>query len=215
MSDQENLSNHSATELAELERTWMSHELHDGLMQWVVGAKMQAESLHARSMDGKPPTADQLQYLGTLLSRAVLEGRRLMAGLRPPELDESDWHVALTHWANIARTGCQTAVEFNLDPATRVVSDAMQRCVYRIVQESVGNALRHAKAENVRVDAKFVDSDLVITVQDDGIGFDQVSVGADRYGLKGIHERAALLDGSATVQSQVGSGTRIEVTLPR
>ncbi|QDV68230.1 Signal transduction histidine-protein kinase/phosphatase DegS [Rosistilla carotiformis] len=205
----------SATELAELERTWMAHELHDGLMQWVVGAKMQAESLQARSMDGKAPTAEQLQYLCTLLSRAVLEGRRLMAGLRPPELDESDWHVAIAQWANIAGAGGQTAIEFHLEPATRSISDAMQRGVFRIVQESVGNALRHAKAETIQVDAKFVDSNLIVSIQDNGIGFNKAEVGVDRYGLKGIHERAALLDGSATISSKPGSGTVVEVSLPR
>ncbi|WP_417745354.1 sensor histidine kinase [Rosistilla oblonga] len=215
MNNQEESGKQSASELAELERTWMSHELHDGLMQWIVGAKMQSESLYARSMDGKPPTADQLQYLCTLLSRAVLEGRRLMAGLRPPELDESDWHVALTHWADIARTGGQTVVEFNLDPATRTIPDATQRCIYRIVQEAVGNALRHAKAEKVQVDANFVGDELVVSIEDNGSGFDKASVGADRYGLKGIHERASLIEGSASITSQIGSGTRVEVRLPR
>lgn len=193
----------------------MSHELHDGLMQWVVGAKMQSEALHARSMDGKPPTEDQLQYLCTLLSRALLEGRRLLAGLRPPELDESDWHVALTHWANIACGGTQGTVSFHLDPATIVISDAMQRCVYRIVQEAVGNALRHAEAQSIRVEAKFAGDQLLVTVQDDGKGFDQSEVGADRYGIKGMHERAVLIDGAVRVESQPGKGTRVEATLPR
>ena len=86
----------SDIDLAELERTWMSHELHDGLIQWVVGAKMQAESMHVRSAGGTPVSTDQLHYLVNILSKAVVEGRRLLAGLRPPDLDEADWHIALT-----------------------------------------------------------------------------------------------------------------------
>ena len=200
--------------LAELERTWVSHELHDGLMQWIVGGKMQVEAMHAKSLDGQHPTTDQLQYLLTLMSKAVVEGRRLLAGLRPPDLDESDWHVALSHWAAIARAGNSARIDLNLDESTRAVRDALQRCAYRIIQESVGNALRHADATSVTVSATRNDGGILLEIADDGCGFDVADVAPDRYGLRGIRERSALLGGKATIESTSGQGTRISVSLP-
>ena len=204
----------SHLELAELERRWMSHELHDGLLQWVVGAKMQSEALHAKSLDGHHPSADQLRYLVDLLSRAMVEGRRLLSGLRPPELDETDWHSALYQWGIIARAGSSCELNLSLAEETREIADSHQRCAYRIIQESVGNALRHANASKICVEAKLIDHKLRIIVVDDGQGFDIESVTPDRYGLKGMHERAALLGGQVSVESKKGSGTQVVVQLP-
>ncbi|MEZ6086526.1 MAG: histidine kinase [Pirellulaceae bacterium] len=69
--------------LAEFDRVWLSHELHDGLLQWVIGAKMQVECASCQKQGRTPPTTDQLQYLSTLLARAALEGRRLWLACVP------------------------------------------------------------------------------------------------------------------------------------
>ncbi|MEZ6086527.1 MAG: ATP-binding protein [Pirellulaceae bacterium] len=118
------------------------------------------------------------------------------------------------HWASIATGDDSPDVVFQLDEDTRDVSDLLQRCAYRIIQESVGNALRHAKASTIKVLANLKENALHLTIEDDGKGFDPALVGKDRYGLKGIRERASLLDGTAIIDSNPGAGTRVVVQLP-
>lgn len=207
-------SDRSQPDLVEMDRRWVSHELHDGMLQWVIGAKMEAETMHLLAQRGEAASEKQTQYLRDLLSRAMLEGRQLLAGLRPPDLEGSNWHDAVIHWAAIVRSGNSAQLSLSLNEATREIGDMQQRCAFRLVQESVGNALRHAKADSIKVEAETDGRELSIRVIDDGCGFDIDDVPADRFGVKGIRERAAMIGGHAQIESTLGQGTSVRIRIP-
>ncbi len=205
----------SQLQLAEMERDWLSHELHDGLVQWVVGAKLQLEAMHAKSLQHPQPIPpSEIQYVLTMLSNALKESRQLMAGLRSPELEQSDWLTLLRHWLEVVTTDDSPNVYWELDSNQISLSNPMQQCVYRIAQESIGNALRHSKASRIDISTKVIQGRFHLTVRDDGNGFTPNQVASDRYGLKGMHKRSVLIGGELSIESTPGIGTCVTAILP-
>ena len=90
----------------------------------------------------------------------------------------------------------------------------LEGALFRIVQESLTNARRHSQASQVNVDLSQQDERVLLTIRDNGIGFDQAAVPEDRFGLRGLVERARLFGGRSEIRSQPGQGTEIWVELP-
>ena len=90
----------------------------------------------------------------------------------------------------------------------------LEGALFRIVQESLTNARRHSRATRVNVELSQVDDRVVLTVRDDGVGFDSTAVPKDRFGLSGLMERARLFGGRSHIRSEPGKGTEIWVELP-
>jgi signal transduction histidine kinase len=90
----------------------------------------------------------------------------------------------------------------------------METAVFRIVQESLTNVRKHARARSASVDVTRAGGRLLVVVRDDGTGFDQRTVPADRFGLEGIRQRTRLFGGDLRITSAPGAGTTIEVSLP-
>jgi signal transduction histidine kinase len=127
-------------------------------------------------------------------------------GLRPAML----WHFE--------RYTAQTGVRVHFDPGELAgrLPPALETAVYRMVQEALTNAARHASARCVAVRICRKDGNLILQVADDGCGFDSMAVRAAKStsGLSGMHERALLLGGELTIDSQPGKGTRLTAVLP-
>jgi signal transduction histidine kinase len=96
----------------------------------------------------------------------------------------------------------------------RRLEPVLENAAYRIAQEALANACQHSRSRRVRLALLQSDRTIRIEVQDWGVGFDPGSIGENRFGLQGIRERARLLGGQVTIDSQVGKGTSIEVHLP-
>jgi signal transduction histidine kinase len=94
------------------------------------------------------------------------------------------------------------------------MDDAQATAVFRIVQESLTNVLRHADAERVDVVLNCCEHGMELTVRDDGRGFNLATVGGESFGLLNIRERATILGGEATVESEPGEGTRVSIRIP-
>ena len=108
------------------------------------------------------------------------------------------------------RTGLR--VQVNADEHASELSDEHKTCIYRVVQEALHNCARHAQAHNVLVDVKQQPTEIVLSVEDDGRGFDARRVRG--LGLVGMEERVHHLGGALRVHSRPGSGTTIAVRLP-
>ena len=197
-------------ELQEQERKLVSQDIHDGLAQMLTGACMRLESVRGR-VRGKH--AIELEVSCELLRSAIAETRRLVNDLRPLIIDESGLEESIRHLiADLTRhTTCELSLECRLDRESR--EPVLNGVVYRIVQEAVGNSLRHGQAAHVAIKLQREASDLIITVQDDGVGFDPQGVSPDRFGLRGIQERARLFGGEAVIVSQPGAGANLRVRL--
>jgi signal transduction histidine kinase len=199
--------------LLDQEHALLGFELHDGLVQDITGARMQLESLLVNGKIPSGPLRESLARVVDLLRRAVEEARRLIDGLRPPELDEKGLIGAISSLTADQPEG-GPKIGFVAHVPMGRVDPCLERMVFRIVQEAVTNVRRHSGSERAEVRLNQVADRLEIVVQDWGAGFDPAQVAKDRLGLKGICQRARLLGGRAEVDSRPGNGTRLVVELP-
>ncbi len=200
----------------EQERRIVAYDVHDGLAQLIVSAKQHLDTCEDL-WKNDPARAEQELDLGLdRMERAVVEVRRLLTALRPSLVDpiglipavrasldevgrEAGWAVSLTQ---------------NLDEAR--LPAVVETSAYRIVQEALANALKHARTARVDVDFKKDGDTLFITVADWGVGFRSTSgeTPGSGLGLLSMRERARLLGGDCVIESEPERGTRVRVRLP-
>ncbi|MFM8891075.1 MAG: ATP-binding protein [Planctomycetia bacterium] len=200
-------------DIQERERQLVSYDIHDGLTQYLTAAMLHLEACeHAAS--GIPALAGDLREGLRLLRAATDEARRLISGLRPPALDELGIVEAVESLVGESRADVPN-VAFSHDlPAGRLPAD-VETTVFRIVQESLSNVRRHARAKAASIRLESPDARTVrIVVHDDGVGFDPAHVPHERFGIEGIRQRASLIGGTASITSRPGRGTTVLVTLP-
>ncbi|NDC53501.1 MAG: sensor histidine kinase [Planctomycetia bacterium] len=201
----------------ERERQLVSYEIHDGLAQFQAGAVMYLEScLHGLEALDDPRLADVTGACAEglrLLRAAADEARRLIDGLRPPLLDELGIEEAVESLVQELRS-VVTDVEFVHPHPLGHIDPDVATTAFRIVQESLSNVRKHARARRVRVALEPLAGDLALSVSDDGAGFDPEAVPEDRFGLEGIRQRARLFGREAAITTAPGRGTRIDVALP-
>ena len=202
-------------DLQDRERRLVACEIHDGFTQDVVAAHMMLQALqngyHTRQQEIPAELKQALEFL----ERATNEARRLMDELRPMILDEMGIVESLHSLVSQERERSSTTFEFvHRAPFSRL-PPLLEGTLFRIAQESLTNIRRHSQASSAELRLTQVDErNLILEIHDDGIGFDPAQVPHDRGGLSGIHERARLFGGGATIESTVGKGTRITVKMP-
>lgn len=196
------------------ERQLIAYDIHDGLAQQLAAAAMQFQT-YDHLKDRQPADAKTAFDAGAqMLQQAHSEARRLISGVRPPILDEAGIVAALAHLAHDQQASDGPSIEFQSDVEFRRLEPVLENAVYRIAQEALANSCQHSASPRVRL-ALFQDHDTIrIEVQDWGIGFDSEEVSENRFGLRGIRERARLLGGEATIRSKSGAGTFVAVNLP-
>jgi signal transduction histidine kinase len=211
MDDQASLEH--LIKLYEHERQIAAYELHDGLAQFVAGALMHLETSSQLFVTDPQRAAVEFELGVNLLREAAQESRRLIDGLRPPVLDERGIGGAVEQLVTDAR---QAGLDVEFDNRTQLtrLASPLETALFRVVQEALTNVRRHSGTPKARVELTQIDGRVRATIQDWGTGFDPDHVEGRRVGLQGIHERARLLGGQATIDSQPGAGTTIVVELP-
>ncbi len=201
-------------ETQELERRALARELHDELGQHCTALRLEA-SWMARTAEPEQAAAAVRRAASTaeLMHESV---RRLLRRLRPAELDELGLPAALQalcdHWESRSHLRCTLAVR---GPA-QVLGEAADTALYRVAQEALSNAVRHAHARGVSVLLHAGPEGTELQIQDDGCGLAATGTKRRRgLGLLGAAERAAGLGGSFEVHSQPGQGTCVVMRLPR
>jgi signal transduction histidine kinase len=194
---------------AESERARWARELHDETLQGLGGLRMLVSAARRRGDAGAMRAALE-EVLGTI--DGEIEGlRTLIRELRPAALDELGPAPAIEELA--ARTGARHGLEVTTELAFEGRrSPELETALYRIIQEALTNAVKHAGASRVAVEAHEADGALRLSVIDDGRGFDPEVPGAG-FGLAGMRERVLLLGGTLDVTSGP-AGTRIDAALP-
>ena len=205
----------------ESERQRIARDLHDETGQSLTAIGMGLRGLSTAVQKSDPERAvSTLKHLEGLTAGALTELQRLIGDLRPSHLDDLGiaaavrWHAGKVQ----ERSGLRIGVEVVGEEGT--VSPVVKTTIFRVVQESLNNVVKHAKAEHVSITLSFQPELIRVKVRDDGCGFDAtagktVHNGRPSLGLVGINERAALLGGAAIISSQPGQGTLIEVDIPR
>jgi two-component system NarL family sensor kinase len=206
---------------ATLERNRLAREIHDTLAQGLAAITLQLETadalLAARGAPvGSGPERTQKAIAQALsLARANLEeARRSVLDLRAAPLEGRTLAQALSALAEEATSKGGAPVRFHATGGSRPLPNRVEAGLYRIAQEAVGNAVRHAAARTIRVKLLAQPAHVRLMVIDDGRGFDASALPKDRYGLAGIQERVHLLGGKLTLQSSPGQGTQVDVLVP-
>jgi len=188
-----------------------AYEIHDGLVQDVTAALMHLESLE----DKLPAFAWKAAEIPLrLLRRAIGEGRRLISGLRPPIIDEQGVVAAIEYLVGEEQLAGQLAISLEIDVRFDRLEPLLESAIFRIVQESLANIRQHSKSPRAALSIRQSDHSVEILIEDWGIGFDPSQVTKQRFGVRGIRERARLLGGKTTIESRPGEGTRVRVNLP-
>ena len=197
------------------ERQLVACEIHDGVVQCLTGAVMHLEA-SLRAMGDPVPSAAKAEFDKTLqlLRDGIAEARGLMSGLGPPSLSEFGLIAAVDHLVRESRGSTQTSIEWSHCGNFDGLAPPLEAAVFRIIQESFANALRHSDSYKVRVVLNREAQRILVKVEDWGRGFDHQKVVQDRFGIRGICQRAKVFGGEATIDSAPGKGTRIIVDLP-
>jgi signal transduction histidine kinase len=204
-------------EAAERERGRWARELHDEALQSMAGLRVMLSSVR-RGGDGAE-TDKLLSQAIEWVDTAIAEMRRLIADLRPAALDELGLAPALEALVERLTWGEVLDVELRIDLAygsgrqpTRLVSQ-IEDTVYRLVQEALNNAARHAETDSATVEVIEDEETIRVRIHDVGCGFDPAAE-TDGFGLLGMRERVALAGGRLNVESSPGSGTAVTAVLP-
>jgi signal transduction histidine kinase len=197
-------------ELQERERKSVAHEIHDGFAQFTIGAKMIIDGARGKFAEMDP----DLSASGRLLDKAVTEARRMISGLRPMIIDEKGIVNAVDYLVAEEEKVNSMSVTFTHELSRERFDPTLEAAVFRIVQEALTNARRHSQTKSARVNIRQANSKLTIEVSDQGVGFNVDDVPSDRFGLRGIRERARLFNGKASIKSSPGEGTVIVVQVP-
>ena len=148
------------------------------------------------------------------LQQGHFEARRLIAGVRPPILDESGVVEAIAHLVNELRREKGPKIEFLNSVEFDRLDPTLENAIYRIAQEALPNACQHSKSERIWVSLLQREDRLRIEIRDWGTGFDPKAVPKNHFGLEGIRQRVRLLGGKCSIKSKAGKGSRIMIELP-
>jgi signal transduction histidine kinase len=198
------------------ERQRLARELHDSVTQGLYGVTLYAEATARQLTSGSLKLAtDHLRELRDTAQEALREMRLLIFELRPSVLESEGLVNALRARLEAVEERAGLAVEFEVEGET-ILPTNVEGGLYRIAQEALNNALKHAGACNISVCLKYVDERVILEIIDDGTGFDpSTAVEAGGLGLDGMIERAAQMGGELMLDSEPGAGTRVRVEVPR
>lgn len=201
-------------EAREAERKRIAQDLHDDLGQMLTSLRMEVALVAMQHNPGNPVLVERLNGIKERIDNSIQVVRDVAAQLRPAVLDAGI--AAALEWQVMEftkRSGIPCELSFEVNGAEWKEEQATT--LFRIVQESFTNIMRHARAHQVHVRLMQHENHYVLEVQDDGIGFDPALLKKKTFGLVGIGERALVLGGTIDIDTAPGKGTRISVSLPQ
>ncbi len=216
---------HRVVAAQEAERQRIARELHDETSQALTALAMGLKGVEQTVLADPVRAQQQLSELRSLAVNSLDTLRRLIADLRPSQLDDLGLIAALRWYVDEFRQRTAICVEMNVAGPRRRLSPQVETVLFRVAQEALTNVARHAQASHVRVSLAFTSNQVQLAVADDGRGFSLEQVlGAAApplgrrerraWGLLGMQERAALVGGTYQIRSQPGQGTEIAITVP-
>jgi two-component system sensor histidine kinase DegS len=204
-------------QIIEEERMRIARDMHDGPAQSMANLVLQAEILERLLVRDPQLVVNELADFKEGVRAVLDDTRRLIFDLRPMTLDDLGLVPTLRKFVK------DFGVNFDINAQLRVVGEearlpgALEPTLFRIIQEAMNNAKKHARAKTVEVTVSFLADQIVATIRDDGVGFDVAATEAridsgKHLGMVSMRERADLEKGEIEIRSQVGQGTEIRVS---
>jgi two-component system sensor histidine kinase UhpB len=195
----------------EEERRRVARDLHDEVNQSLTAILLRLEAL---AQDTPAERLEEVVELKRLATQAMDELLNLARQLRPTALDDHGLLPAIEAQVRglEERSGIQARLEISGDPA--FLDEEKQTVIYRVAQEALANAGRHAHARTVALALEVAGEAAELRIRDDGVGFDPVVSRGDGLGLDGMVERARLVGGELDLRSSPGAGTELTLRVP-
>lgn len=204
----------------EEERQRVAREIHDGPAQSMSNIVLKAE-ICERLVDSEPIKAkEELKNLKSIVRETLQDVRKIIYNLRPMSLDDLGLIPTLQRYILTFQEESKTAVNFKTRGVCEDIRPIISLTVFRLVQEAINNIKKHAKAGKVSINLEFLEKELNLNILDDGKGFDTVELNTRRedvnsgFGLYSMRERVELLKGKFEVNSTIGKGTKLSITVP-
>jgi two-component system, NarL family, sensor histidine kinase DegS len=201
------------------ERSRIACEIHDGLIQTLVGINFKLELCRELIFSDPSRCHELVSDAKTQLKTAIEESRHVIFNLRPLYFESMRLVPALKEYLKSYETQSHVRTEFIASGEESSLSPKVKIVLFRIVQEALSNVQKHSKAECVTVTLSMTEHQIRAKIEDTGVGFEVDTISQDptkwqSFGLKGIVERARLLGGTAKIDSRKGNGTRVIVDIP-
>ncbi|RLQ93083.1 sensor histidine kinase [Falsibacillus albus] len=226
ISEQTKLSQKLATEKAEVqekriqelvsqERNRLARELHDSVSQQLFAASMLMSAINETNPSPSSAESKQLKMVEQMIHQSQLEMRALLLHLRPVALKGKSLEEGIQELLIELSQKVPMELHWKIEPLA--LDKGVEDHLFRILQESVSNTLRHAKASSLNVLLIERDSLIILRISDDGVGFDveKEKEKAGSYGLQNMRERALEIGGTMKIVSLPNKGTRLEVRVPK
>ena len=209
-----NLSAHLQAAREE-ERKGIAREIHDELGQELTALKMDLTWLKGKLRKDQKPISSKVDVMTRLTNTMIRTIKRLTSKLRPPVLDDLGVVPAIEWEADEFQKRYGIECELVFEPEDFDLDPDLSTAVYRIVQETLTNVARHARASKVVGNFQVVSDSLKIVIRDNGIGITkQKAMDPNSFGILGMHERVEQFGGDISIKGRKGSGTTVTIRLP-
>ncbi|MEM6284470.1 MAG: sensor histidine kinase [Chloroflexota bacterium] len=196
------------------ERNRLARDLHDTLAHTLSGIEIQLKALEVLLRSDLDAARQTLKQTRAHTRHGLQSARRALHDLRARPLEELGLRLALQRLAKQAADRAGVTLELQINTQLHELSPSAEQQLYRIAEESLNNAVRHANATHFEVALKNQGQHCVLRIKDNGRGFDpEMPVEEGHFGLQGIRERAALIHASISIESQPRHGTCIQVVV--
>ncbi len=203
----------------ESERKRISRELHDELGQGLTAIKYNLEIIERDLPENLSEGKERLKEAENLSSQMLVQLRRLSQDLRPPILDDLGLLPTLRWYIENYGKRWKIKTHYESTGFQQKLNPELETALYRVIQEALTNVAKHARADDVHIHLGCEDSAIIVTITDNGTGFDpQKVLGADLkrrgYGIIGMQERVSSFGGRIDIRSRRGAGTQISIEIP-
>jgi two-component system sensor histidine kinase DegS len=203
-------------EAQEEERKRLSREIHDGPAQMLAHVMMRSDLLERVCRECSPETAiKEIRDFKGMVRSALYEVRRIIYDLRPMALDDLGLIPTLRKYLQTVEEYNKTVkISFVYFGQEKRLPSRFEVAIFRLIQESVQNALKHAEPTEIQVKMELNKNRLFVIIKDNGKGFDTSVKKENAFGLIGMKERVDLLEGTLEIRSQLGVGTTVSIQIP-
>lgn len=198
----------------EQERKYIAREVHDELGQLVSAMKIDIDWLNTRIQTLDESGKKRLDHASKTLEVLILSIRKMATSLRPSILDDFGLNATIEWQCKEMESLHEMHCSFQCNFDDQDLSIEIKTELFRIVQESLANVVNHAQAANVTIDLSDDETNVYLTIADDGKGFD-TTLTKNTLGLVGLRERAASVNGNLRIQSKPGGGTTVHAIIPK
>jgi len=201
------------------ERHQLARDIHDGPAQAMANLVMRMEICERLLAANRPEVMQELRQIKMLVKESLREVRHIIFDLHFTALDTLGLVPGLQRYFENVQEREGDIIRFRVKGTVQELPQTMSVALFRMIQEAVTNARKHAQASEIQVELGFGDDHVSASIKDDGIGFDvhlveEARAQSQSFGLVGMCERAALLGGEVSVESQLNVGTTVKIHLP-